>query len=81
MILAEVATQALEIAQANQTGLTAIGKGIAAAGAALGVGFIGLKAAEGVARNPSASTKILIQAIIGMALAEGLGVLGIFILK
>ena len=33
-------------------------------GAALGVGLIGLKAAEAVGRNPGASGKILVQAII-----------------
>ena len=46
-------------------------------GAAIGVGMIGNKAAEAVGRNPGASTKILVQAIIGMALAEGLGVLAL----
>ena len=42
-------------------------------GAAIGVGIIGYKAAEAVGRNPAASGKVLVQAIIGMALAEGLG--------
>jgi F-type H+-transporting ATPase subunit c len=50
-------------------------------GAALGVGLIGLKAAEAVGRNPGASGKILVQAIIGMALAEGLGILALFLAK
>ncbi len=50
-------------------------------GAAIGVGMIGTKAAEAVGRNPGASTKILVQAIIGMALAEGLGVLALFLAK
>jgi F-type H+-transporting ATPase subunit c len=50
-------------------------------GAAIGVGMIGNKAAEAVGRNPGASTKILVQAIIGMALAEGLGVLALFLAK
>jgi F-type H+-transporting ATPase subunit c len=50
-------------------------------GGALGVGLIGLKAAEAVGRNPGASGKILVQAIIGMALAEGLGILSLFIAK
>jgi F-type H+-transporting ATPase subunit c len=49
--------------------------------AALGVGLIGLKAAEAVGRNPGASGKILVQAIIGMALAEGLGILALFLAK
>ena len=48
-------------------------------GAALGVGLIGQKAAEAVGRNPGASGKILVQAIIGMALAEGLGILALFL--
>lgn len=48
-------------------------------GAALGVGLIGMKAAEAVGRNPGASGKILVQSILGMALAEGLGVLALFL--
>mgnify|MGYP002414118099 CR=1 FL=1 len=50
-------------------------------GAAIGVGMIGLKAAEAVGRNPAASGKVLVQAIIGMALAEGLGILALFLAK
>lgn len=53
--------------------------GIGVLGAALGVGLIGSKAAEAVGRNPGASGKILVQSILGMALAEGLGMLVIFI--
>ncbi|MDQ8204238.1 ATPase [Pelagicoccus sp. SDUM812003] len=58
-----------------------IGAGIGALGAAVGVGMIGLKAAEAVGRNPGASGKILVQAILGMALAEGLGILSIFFIS
>ncbi len=50
-------------------------------GAAIGVGMIGTKAAEAVGRNPGASGKVLVQAIIGMALAEGLGILALFLAK
>jgi F-type H+-transporting ATPase subunit c len=50
-----------------------------AAAAAIGVGMIGTKAVEAVGRNPGASGKILVQAIIGMALAEGLGILALFL--
>lgn len=50
-------------------------------GAALGVGLIGFRAVEAVGRNPAASGKILVQAIIGMALAEGLGILALFLAK
>ncbi len=44
--------------------------GLGALGAGVGVGLVGAKAAEAVGRNPGASGKILVQAILGMALAE-----------
>jgi F-type H+-transporting ATPase subunit c len=50
-------------------------------GSALGVGLIGAKAVESVGRNPDASPKILIQSILGMALAEGVVFFGIFLTK
>ena len=49
--------------------------------AAIAVGMIGTKAAEAVGRNPGASGKILVQSILGMALAEGLGLLALFLAK
>lgn len=52
--------------------------GLGCLGAALGVGFVGMKAAEAVGRNPGASGKILVQSILGMALAEGIAILLIF---
>jgi F-type H+-transporting ATPase subunit c len=55
--------------------------GLGCLGAAIGVGLVGFKAAEAVGRNPAASGKILVQAIIGMALAEGLGILALFLAK
>ena len=48
-------------------------------GAALGVGLVGSKAAEAVGRNPGAFGNILTISIIGMALAEGLGILAFFV--
>ena len=48
-------------------------------GAAIGVGLVGMKAAEAVGRNPDASGKILVQAIIGMALAEAVAFYAIFL--
>jgi F-type H+-transporting ATPase subunit c len=44
--------------------------GVAAAGAALGVGLIGMGAVMAVGRNPGASTKIMVQAILAIAFAE-----------
>lgn len=56
-----------------------IASGLGVMGAAIGVGLVGFKAAEAVGRNPGASGKILVQSILGMALAEGLGVLALFL--
>ena len=55
--------------------------GLAAIGSAIGVGIIGMKAAEAVGRNPGASGKILTQAIISSALAEGIIFFAIFLAK
>lgn len=65
---------------AQSAGITGnITKAAGLFGAAIGVGLIGFKAAEAVGRNPGGSTKILVQSIIAMALAEGLGVLALFL--
>jgi F-type H+-transporting ATPase subunit c len=53
--------------------------GLGCLGAAVGVGLVGFKAAEAVGRNPGASTKILVQAVIGMALAEAVAFYALFI--
>ena len=50
-------------------------------GAAIGVGIIGSKAVEAVGRNPGASGKILVQSIIGMALAEAVAFYALFLGK
>ena len=55
--------------------------GLAALGAALGVGFIGAKAAEAVGRNPGAATPILVQAILSTAFAEGIVFFAIYLAK
>ena len=52
--------------------------GLGCLGAAVGVGLVGAKAAEAVGRNPGAGGKILVQAMIGMALAEGVAFFAIF---
>ena len=63
----------------NMTG--SIHVGLAALGAALGVGLIGMKASEAVGRNPGAATKILVQAILSTAFAEGIVFFAIFLVK
>jgi F-type H+-transporting ATPase subunit c len=55
--------------------------GLAALGAAMGVGFIGMKASEAVGRNPGASTKILVQSILAIAFAEAIVFYALFLVK
>ncbi len=55
--------------------------GLGCLGAAIGVGLVGFKAAEAVGRNPGAATQILVQAIIGMALAEAVAFYALFLGK
>ncbi len=55
--------------------------GLAAIGSAIGVGIIGMKAAEATGRNPDAAGEIRTQAIIFAALAEGVVFFAIFLGK
>jgi F-type H+-transporting ATPase subunit c len=55
--------------------------GLACLGAAVGVGLIGMGASEAVGRNPGAATKILVQAILSTAFAEGIVFFAIFLVK
>ena len=60
-----------------------IGRGLTSAlgclGAAIGVAMIGMKAVEMVGRNPGVSGKILVQSILGMALAEAVAFYSLFL--
>lgn len=53
--------------------------GLAALGAAIGVGLIGGAASSAVARNPGASTKIMVQAILAIAFAEAIVFYALFL--
>jgi F-type H+-transporting ATPase subunit c len=55
--------------------------GLAALGAAMGVGFIGMKASEAVGRNPGAATAILVQSILAIAFAEAIVFYALFLAK
>ena len=46
--------------------------GLAALGAAIGVGLIGMSSSVAVARNPAAATKVLVQSILSIAFAEAI---------
>ena len=70
------ATQAVEQAK-GVTG--SIQAGLGCLGAAIAVGMVGMKGAEAVGRNPDASTPILVQSIIGMALAEAVAFYSLFL--
>ena len=55
--------------------------GLAALGAAIAVGLIGMKASDAVGRNPGASTKILVQAILAIAFAEAIVFYTLFLVR
>jgi F-type H+-transporting ATPase subunit c len=54
---------------------------LAAFGAAIGVGLIGMKASEAVGRNPDASTKVLAQSILAIAFAEAIVFYTLFLVR
>lgn len=58
--------------------LSALAPGLITIGAGLGIGLIGMKAAESTGRNPSASGKILTISIVLAALIEGLAFVSLF---
>ena len=55
----------------------AIGAGIAAVGAGLGIGKIGSSAMEAIARQPEAASKIMTNMIIVAALVEGVALFAV----
>jgi F-type H+-transporting ATPase subunit c len=55
--------------------------GLAALGAALAVGIIGMKAAEAVGRNPGAAPKVLVQSILAIAFAEAIVFYTLFLVQ
>lgn len=64
----------LFLAQAAQGGTATVAMALAGLGAALGIGFIGGKAAEATGRNPGAAGPVLTIAVLGMALAEAIAI-------
>jgi F-type H+-transporting ATPase subunit c len=48
--------------------------GFGGLGPALGVGLIGMKAMEGIGRNPDAAGKIFVPMLLGMAFAEAISI-------
>jgi len=54
------------------TSIAAIGAGMVTIGAGIGIGLIGGKGMEGIARQPEAGAKIQTAMIIAAALVEGI---------
>lgn len=59
--------------------LAAIGAGLAVLGAGIGIGQIGGKAMEGIARQPEAAGEIRTAMIIAAALVEGAALFAIVV--
>ena len=59
--------------------IAAIGAGIAVLGAGLGIGQIGSKAMEAMARQPEAAGQIQTGMIIAAALIEGVALFGVVV--
>jgi len=72
-MVAQAAEVAAEAAKSGP-GVATFAMAVAGAGAALGIGFIGGKAAEATGRNPGAAGQILTIAVLGMALAEAIAI-------
>ncbi|MGI4021276.1 MAG: ATP synthase F0 subunit C [Hymenobacter sp.] len=59
--------------------IAALGAGLAVIGAGIGIGQVGGKAMEGIARQPEAASKIQGAMIIAAALIEGVALFGVAI--
>ncbi len=57
----------------------AIGAGLAVIGAGIGIGQVGGRAMDGIARQPDASGKIQTAMIIAAALVEGVALFGVVV--
>ena len=59
--------------------ITALGAGLAVIGVGIGIGLIGSRAMEAIARQPEAAGKIQTNMIIAAALIEGADLFGIVV--
>lgn len=60
-------------------GFVAIGAGLSVIGAGIGIGLIGGKAMEGIARQPEEVGKIQTAMLIAAALVEGVALFGVVV--
>ena len=56
--------------------ISAIGAGLCAIGAGLGIGLLAARAMEGIARQPEATPNIQVNMLIAAALIEGVALFG-----
>ncbi|WP_257657474.1 ATP synthase F0 subunit C [Parapedobacter lycopersici] len=59
--------------------IAALGAGLAVIGAGIGIGQVGGKAMEGIARQPEAASKIQTAMIIAAALIEGVALFAVVV--
>ena len=59
--------------------IAAIGAGLSVIGIGIGIGMIGGRAMDAIARQPEATSKIQTNMIIPAALVEGAGLFGIVV--
>ncbi|HTH81313.1 MAG TPA: ATP synthase F0 subunit C [Mucilaginibacter sp.] len=78
-----IGTIGMVLAQATEAGvhgsLGGLGAGLAAIGAGIGIGQIGGKAVEAIARQPEAISKIQLNMIIAAALVEGVALFAVVV--
>jgi F-type H+-transporting ATPase subunit c len=82
IVMIGMIAQAAEVAKAAAVDLSklgAIGAGLAVIGAGIGIGQIGGKAVEGIARQPEAASKIQTNMIIAAALVEGVALFAVVV--
>jgi F-type H+-transporting ATPase subunit c len=59
--------------------IAAIGAGLAAIGAGLGIGLIGYAMLQGMARQPEMAPKLMVNMLIAAALVEGVALFALVI--
>ena len=64
------------MSEMSSAGFAAIGAGVVALGAGIGIGKLAASAMEGIARQPEATDKIRQNMLIAAALIEGVALFG-----
>lgn len=78
--LAQEAAKGAGVAEAGNGGLGAgLAAGLAAVGAGLGIGWIGSKSNEAVARQPEMAGRVFINMILTAALVEGVALFAVVV--